>query len=287
MNLLGLAFSQTSKFESRLVPPRQRTLQPEKSTAKYTPPLLAPFTMSSKPIPTDFPTYSFHTTKELEEFFEREHKTAPAFYLKLAKKASGIPSVNAADAVETALCFGWIDGWGRKIDDKWWFVRYTPRRSKSIWSQKNVNTVGRLIETGRMRPAGLAVVDAAKADGRWDRAYAGPSNITVPDDFAAALKEAPDASEFFETFNKTERYSVLWRVQTASPTARTGKIEALVQMLSEKKRPTPFTKTVAKRKLESKRDKGENVERVAKRNVKIEATKPRRSGLRSDHHFQS
>ncbi|KAJ5134417.1 hypothetical protein N7448_000561 [Penicillium atrosanguineum] len=243
--------------------------------------------MSSKPIPADFPAYSFPTTKELEEFFEREHKTAPAFYLKLAKKASGIPSVNAAEAVETALCFGWIDGWGRKIDDKWWFVRYTPRRAKSIWSQKNVSTVRRLIETGRMRPAGLAVVDAAKADGRWDRAYAGPSNITVPDDFAAALKDAPDAATFFESFNKTDRYSVLWRVQTASPTARAGRIEALVQMLSEKKRPTPFTKTVEKRKMGSEKVEDKKVEKIAKKKIKKEASKPRRSGLRSDPDFKS
>jgi uncharacterized protein YdeI (YjbR/CyaY-like superfamily) len=238
--------------------------------------------MSSKPIPTDFPAYSFPTVKELEEFFEREHKTAPAFYLRLAKKASGIPSVTAAEAVETALCFGWIDGWGRGIDDKWWFVRYTPRRAKSIWSQKNVNTVAKLIEAGRMRPAGLAVVEAAKADGRWDRAYAGPSTITVPDDFAARLQEVPEAAKFFETFNKTDRYAVLRRVQTASPTARAGKIEALVQMLAEKKRPTQFTKSAEKRKGALKE---ERVDRVDNKDDKKAAKKSRRSGLRSDPGF--
>ncbi|KAJ5191498.1 uncharacterized protein N7498_010483 [Penicillium cinerascens] len=238
--------------------------------------------MSSKPIPTDFPVYAFPTTKELEEFFEREHKTAPAFYLKFAKKSSGIPSVTAAEAVETALCFGWIDGWVRGIDDTWWLVRYTPRRAKSIWSQKNVNTVAKLIETGRMRPAGLAAVEAAKADGRWDRAYAGPSTIAIPDDFAAALKEVPDASTFLETLNKSDRYAVLWRVQTATPTARPGKIETLVQMLAEKKKPTTFTKSTKKRKGEPKDGK---IEEIEKRDVKKAATKPRRRGLRSDPDF--
>lgn len=161
------------------------------------------------------------------------------------------------------------------------FVRYTPRRAKSIWSQKNVNTVAKLIETGRMRPAGLAAVEAAKADGRWDRAYAGPSTIAVPDDFAAVLKEVLDAATFFETLNKSDRYAVLWRVQTATPTARPGRIETLVQMLAEKKRPT-FTKSAKKRKGESKDGK---IEEIEKRDVKKVATKPRRRGLRSDPDF--
>ena len=135
--------------------------------------------MSIKPLPSDLPVYSFSTIKDLELFLEPEHSTSSGFYLKLAKKASGIQSVSAAEAVETALCFGWIDGRANGLDQDWWLVRYTPRRAKSNWSQKNVNTVSQLLEQGRMRPAGLAAVETAKADGRWERAYAGPATITV------------------------------------------------------------------------------------------------------------
>ncbi|KAJ5618886.1 hypothetical protein N7510_002870 [Penicillium lagena] len=194
--------------------------------------------MSSKPKPppSDLPTYSFRTAKDLESFLEREHTTAPGFHLKLAKKASGITSVSAAEAVETALCFGWIDGRANAYDADWWLVRYTPRRAKSIWSQKNVNTVSQLLKNGRMRPAGLAAVEAAKADGHWDRAYPSPATMTVPKDFKTALAAEPAAEKLFGTLNKSERYSMLHRVQTASPTARAKRIEALVLMLAEGKK---------------------------------------------------
>jgi uncharacterized protein YdeI (YjbR/CyaY-like superfamily) len=193
--------------------------------------------MPNKAPPSDLPIHSFSSGNEFEAFLEREHKTAQGIYLKLAKKSAGIPSVSAAEAVETALCFGWIDGRANAFDDQWWLVRYTPRRSKSIWSQKNVNTIGRLLEQGRVRPAGVAAVEAAKADGRWERAYAGPATITVPDDLATALAADPAAASFFEDMNKTDRYAVLWRVQTASPQSRAKRIEALVQMLVEGRRP--------------------------------------------------
>lgn len=140
--------------------------------------------MSTTP---DLPTHAFPTAAAFDTFLEREHASAPGIYLKFAKKASSIPSITWAEAVEVALCYGWIDGRANALDDKWWTVRYTPRRARSIWSQKNVGTVARLIEDGRMRPAGLAAVEAAKADGRWDRAYAGPANVTTPDDFTIAL----------------------------------------------------------------------------------------------------
>ncbi|KAJ5168491.1 uncharacterized protein N7482_004085 [Penicillium canariense] len=209
--------------------------------------------MPNPPPPSDLPIYSFSTAQDLEAFLEREHSTASGFYLKLAKKASGLQSVSAAEAVETALCFGWIDGRANAFDENWWLARYTPRRTKSIWSQKNVNTVSQLIESGRMRPAGLAAVDAAKADGRWERAYAGPATITVPDDLAAALAAEVGAKSFFETLNKSDRYAVLWRVQTASPTVRAKRIDNMVQMLAEGKRPADFTSSsVSSEKRKSK-----------------------------------
>jgi uncharacterized protein YdeI (YjbR/CyaY-like superfamily) len=189
--------------------------------------------MPLKQLPTDHPIYTFASPKDFEAFLDREHSTAAGCYIKLAKKASGIPSITAAEAVEVCLCFGWIDGGGGgTIDDKWWLTRYTPRRSKSMWSKKNTDTVQRLMKEGMMRPAGLAAVEAAKADGRWDRAYDGPANIVVPEDLAAALSLEPTALAFFDGLSKSERYAVLHRVQIASSKARASRIEALVQVLA-------------------------------------------------------
>ncbi|KAF2652024.1 hypothetical protein K491DRAFT_719286 [Lophiostoma macrostomum CBS 122681] len=188
-------------------------------------------------LPTDLPIVPFASMADFEAYLEREHVKAPGVYLKLAKKGSGIPSVASTEAVEVALCFGWIDGRAQTIDDTWWLSRYTPRRQKSIWSQKNVNTIARLTEQGRMRPAGISAVDAAKRDGRWDRAYAGPATITIPDDMDASLTSQPTARAFFDGLNKSDRYAVLWRVETASPKVRAQRIESLVAMLAVGKLP--------------------------------------------------
>ncbi|KAL9042567.1 MAG: hypothetical protein Q9214_003739, partial [Letrouitia sp. 1 TL-2023] len=199
--------------------------------------------MSTKALPSDLPIYSFSTANEFEAFLDREHAIAPGFYLKIAKKSSGILTVSAAEAVEVALCFGWIDGRANGFDDNWWLVRYTQRRPRSIWSKKNVGTIEKLVKEGRMRPAGMAAVEAAKADGRWERAYAGPATIEVPDDLAAALATEPAAVSFFENMNKTDRYSVLWRVHTASAQSRAKRVETLVRMLAEGKSPRAPAKT--------------------------------------------
>ncbi|KAF7594166.1 hypothetical protein BBP40_010015 [Aspergillus hancockii] len=188
---------------------------------------------AQKPPPTDLPTHTFSSARAFESFLDRHHKTSPGIYLKLAKKSSGIASISAADAVETALCFGWIDGRANAFDQDYWLVRYTPRRAKSLWSQKNVSTVERLFEEGRMRPAGIAAIEAAKGDGRWERAYAGAATMTVPEDFAAAMAAVPAAAAFFEGLTRTARYSVLWRVQTAPVQSRAKRIETTVQMLVE------------------------------------------------------
>ncbi|KIW14597.1 hypothetical protein PV08_07381 [Exophiala spinifera] len=194
--------------------------------------------MSANRTPTDLPIYPFASVDEFEAFLDREHGTAPGFYLKLAKKGSGIASISAAEAVEVALCFGWIDGQAKPFDDKFWLARYTPRRAKSIWSQKNVNTVARLLKSGRMKPAGLAAVEAAKADGRWDRAYAGPATITIPNDLADALNATPGAASVLDGMSKTERYSLLWKLHTGSAKTRGKRIDALVKGLIDGKSPT-------------------------------------------------
>jgi uncharacterized protein YdeI (YjbR/CyaY-like superfamily) len=184
-----------------------------------------------------FEIRAFPTAADFDAWLAAEHDRAPGVFVRIAKKSAGIPSITAAEAVEVALCHGWIDGRSNRVDDDWFTVRYTPRRATSVWSQKNVETVSRLIADGRMRPAGLAAVEAAQADGRWERAYAGRATITVPDDLATALAAEPAAEAFFAGLDRTNRYSVLWRVHTAgNPQTRAKRIAACVQMLAEGRR---------------------------------------------------
>ena len=160
--------------------------------------------------------------------------------MQLAKKGAGVPSVTYAELVESCLCFGWIDGRSNRLDDRFYLQRITPRRARSVWSQKNVDAVEALLEAGRLRPAGLAAVDAARADGRWERAYAGSADITVPDDLAAALDAEPAAKQEFEVLDGANRFAVLWRVHTAASAAtRAKRIATLVQMLREGRRIHP------------------------------------------------
>ena len=185
-------------------------------------------------LPTDLPVLAFPDQAALEAWLDAEHATAPGLYVKLAKKGAGVPSINWEQMVEVLLCFGWIDGRANRLDDQYYLQRITPRRPRSIWSQKNVGTVERLIAEGRMRPAGLAAVEAAQADGRWERAYAGPSTITVPDDLAAALDAEPAARAAFDALDGQNRYAVLHRVHTATTAAtREKRVAALVEKLAK------------------------------------------------------
>ena len=188
-------------------------------------------------LPTDLPVLSFADQAAFEEWLEAEHATAPGCYVRLAKKGAGVPSLTHAEMVESLLCFGWIDGRSNRLDERSYLMRVTPRRPRSVWSQKNVTAVGALTAAGRMRPAGLAQVEAARADGRWERAYAGPATITVPDDLAAALAAEPAAQEAFAGLDGRNRYAVLHRVHTAAtPATRAKRIAALVTMLAEGRR---------------------------------------------------
>ncbi|MGY1716537.1 YdeI family protein [Geodermatophilus sp. SYSU D01106] len=185
-------------------------------------------------LPTDLPVLAFPDQAAFEAWLEAESATAPGIYVKLAKKGAGVPSLTRDEMVESLLCFGWIDGRANSVDEHWYLTRVTPRRPRSVWSAKNVGIVAELVAAGRMRPAGLAQVEAARADGRWERAYAGPATITVPDDLAAALAAEPAAQEAFAGLDGTNRYAVLWRVHTAaSPATRAKRIAALVAMLAE------------------------------------------------------
>ena len=175
----------------------------------------------------------FRNAKAFETWLKKNHATSDGLWLRIARKGAGQPSVTYAEAVEIALCWGWIDGQKKGLDDQHFLQRFTPRRARSIWSKINVDKVAALTEAGRMQPAGQAQVDAAKADGRWAKAYDGARTSTVPDDLLAALDADPKAKAFFATINASNRYAILWRVQTAlKPETRAKRIAQLVAMLA-------------------------------------------------------
>ncbi len=175
----------------------------------------------------------FKSAKAFETWLKKHHATSDGLWLQIAKKGAGEPSVTYLDAVEIGLCWGWIDSQKKGLDDQHFLQRFTPRRARSIWSKINVDKVAALIAAGRMQASGQAQIDAAKADGRWDKAYDGARTATVPDDLLAALDANPAAKKFFATVNATNRYAVTWRVQTAvKPETRARRIAQLVEMLA-------------------------------------------------------
>jgi uncharacterized protein YdeI (YjbR/CyaY-like superfamily) len=180
----------------------------------------------------DLETRAFASAEEWEAWLRAHHDTAPGVWIKFARKGSGVPTVTYMEALQTALCFGWIDGQARSLDESFYLQRFTPRRARSIWSKRNRDFATALIESGRMQPAGLREVERAKADGRWDAAYDAPSTATVPDDLRAALDASPSAAAFFETLSSQNRYAILHRVQTAKkPETRARRIATFVAML--------------------------------------------------------
>ncbi len=184
-----------------------------------------------------YPTIAFTTPQEWEAWLEAHGAESSGIWLKMAKKSTGIPSITYAEALESALCFGWIDGQKASVDETYWVQKFTPRRPKSMWSQVNRARVAALIAAGRMRPAGLAEVEAAKGDGRWDAAYASQRTSTVPDDFQAELDKNPIAKTFFATLDSANRYAVLYRIQTAKKgETRAARIQKLIAMLEEGKK---------------------------------------------------
>ena len=183
--------------------------------------------------PNDLPIIACETQHDWEAWLEERHADSPGIWLKVAKKETGVSSVTYAEAVESALCYGWIDGQKAAFDDRYWLQRFTPRRPKSIWSRVNRDKATALIAEGRMQPAGLRHVDLAKSDGRWEAAYQSQSTITVPDDFANALAGNPKAREFFDTLDSANRYAILFRIQTAKkPETRAARIATFIVMLS-------------------------------------------------------
>ncbi len=182
---------------------------------------------------SELPTIAFATADEWEAWLREHHGSASGVWIRFARKGSGVASVTYMEALHAALCFGWIDGQARSLDEASYVQRFTPRRARSIWSKRNREFATALIESGRMQPAGLREVERAKADGRWDAAYDAPSTATVPDDLRAALDASPDAAAFFETLNAQNRYAILHRIQTAKRAeTRARRIETFVAMLA-------------------------------------------------------
>lgn len=160
------------------------------------------------------------------------HAESPGLWLKIGKQANREDSVTYAEALEEALCYGWIDGQKRACDDSWWLQHFTPRGPRSKWSQLNRDKAEQLIKAGRMQAAGLAAVEAAKADGRWDAAYASARTMEVPDDLERALEAHPKAAAFFKTLDSANRYAVLYRIHDAKrPETRARRIAQFVEML--------------------------------------------------------
>jgi len=182
----------------------------------------------------DLPVEEFASAKAWERWLRAHHATEPGLWLKIAKKGSGVVTVDITEAIETALCYGWIDGLRHAHDETYFRQRFTPRKPRSKWSQINRDRAEALIASGRMRPAGLAQVDAAKADGRWAAAYAGSRTIEVPDDLTKALRRNAKARRAFETLDSTNRFAILFRIHDAKrPETRARRIEQFVTMLEE------------------------------------------------------
>jgi uncharacterized protein YdeI (YjbR/CyaY-like superfamily) len=189
---------------------------------------------------TDIPILPFESQKDWAAWLVKNHATSSGVWLKLARKASGIKSVSYDEALESALCYGWIDGQRKSHDETSFLQKFTPRGPRSIWSKINTEKAQRLIESGKMKPAGLKAVESAKEDGRWDAAYASQSKAVAPDDLQIALDRNAKAKAFFATLDSRNRYAILHRIHTAKKAeTRAKRIEQFVSMLEKKEKIYP------------------------------------------------
>lgn len=181
-------------------------------------------------------TRSFASAQEWREWLAKNYALDEGVWLRFFKKTSGITSVSYNEALDEALCFGWIDGQLQKYDDQSWLRKFTPRRSGSVWSKRNCEHIVRLMETGKMQAPGLVAVEAAKQSGQWDTAYSSPANMEIPADFLQELTKNKQAEAFFGTLNKANRYAIAWRLQTAKkPETRQRRMAAILALLADGK----------------------------------------------------
>ena len=182
--------------------------------------------------PADLPILYFESQNQFADWLAKQHNQSAGVWLKLAKKGAGIPSVTYDQAVETALCFGWIDSQKKGFNESFWLQRFTPRKENSLWSRVNRKKAEQLIESGQMQPAGLAAIEMAIKNGRWEGAYASQKTITIPVDLQLELDKHPRAKVFFNTLNSANRYAILYRLQTAQNAETRAKwLRQFIEML--------------------------------------------------------
>lgn len=191
-------------------------------------------TQKPKNIKTEVPVISFASQKKWEQWLSKNHTHSLGIWMKIYKKASGIKSVNYSEALDEALCYGWIDGQKNKFDSESYLQKFTPRRAKSMWSKINIAHVARLEKAGKMKPSGQSAVASAKADGRWKQAYDSPSKMVMPKDFLKELAKNKKAKIQFASLNKTNLYAIAWRLQTAKKDeTRKKRMIAIITMLEK------------------------------------------------------
>jgi len=195
--------------------------------------------MSRRPA-TDLPIMPFASDKLWEKWLKANHASSRGVWLKIAKSASGVDTVTYAQALETALCYGWIDGQKDAFDARSWLQRFTPRKPGGRWSKINRQKAERLIDEGRMKPAGMKLIEEARASGAWDTAYDSQRAAAVPDDLVRGLNAKPAAREFFESLDSANRYAILYRIHEArSAETRARRIEKFIGMLQARKKVHP------------------------------------------------
>ncbi len=181
--------------------------------------------------------HAFKKALDWKKWLEKNHAKSLGIWLRFFKKGSGVPSVTYAEALNEALCFGWIDSQLQTYDEISYLQKFTPRRAKSVWSKRNIEHVGRLVKEGRMQPAGKREMEAARTDGRWQLAYDSPGTMEVPKDFLSELSKNKKAKAFFEKLNRANTYAIAWRLQTAKkPEIRARRMKALLDMLARGKK---------------------------------------------------
>ena len=185
----------------------------------------------------EMPVISFASLEGWRKWIAENHAKSNGVWLRFFKKDSGEKTVTYSEALEEALCYGWIDGQVNKFDDQSYIQRFTPRRPKSIWSKRNTEKAERLIREGRMKKAGMEQVELAKADGRWQQAYDSSTNMKLPEDFLHELSKNKKAKTFFDGLNKANQYAIAWRLQTAKkPETREKRLKEIIVMMSEGKK---------------------------------------------------
>ncbi|MCG6141371.1 YdeI/OmpD-associated family protein [Leptospira mtsangambouensis] len=180
------------------------------------------------------PTIEFKTQNKFEAWLKMNYNKSNGIWLKIFKKDSGIKTISYSEALDVALCYGWIDSQKQTFNEQAWLQKFSPRTTKSIWSKVNIGHVERLINQGKMRPPGLIAVEKAKTDGRWDKAYDSPSKMSVPDDFLLELSKNKKAEEFYKGLNKTNLFSIGFRIHTAKKAeTRVKRIKEIIKKLAD------------------------------------------------------